>query len=228
MKKWISVFLGFLLCMLALPVGVLAKDADYDLDRKGTLTVSFSENYPLQGSEYAIWHVAEIKSVDGPYKYVNTEPFSTVHLKWTDEDLDYWDHVDSAPLIDFVGEYIDENNIEPYAVNSIGASNECVFEDLPLGIYYVRQTSTGPAGDVMTSYLATIPDADGNYDVSSDAKTDPYGPDTSDEPKDDPEKKPDTDTAAYYQLADLMTITGIVLILFPFIWKTSRKATDQD
>lgn len=222
MKKLISIFLGLLVCVLSVPK--IAYAADYDLDRRGSLTISFSENYPLQGSEYAIWHVAEIQSVNGPYKYVNTEPFATVHLKWTNEDLDYWDQVDSAPLISFVGEYIDENNIEPYAVNSIGESNECIFEDLPLGIYYVRQTSTGPEGYVMTSYLATIPDGNDNYDVTSDAKTDPYGPDEPEEPKDDPTKNPNINTDTYYQIADLMTIVGIVLILFPFVWKQMRKS----
>ena len=109
-------------------------------------------------------------------------------------------------------------------MNSIGESNECVFEDLPLGIYYVRQTSTGPEGYVMTSYLATIPDGNGNYDVTSDAKTDPYGPDEPEEPKDDPTKNPNINTDTYYQIADLMTIAGIVLILFPFVWKQMRKS----
>lgn len=247
MKRILYVLLSLLILPLAL-TGWQVKAADDlpDLSKKGSITIQFNKNYPLQGSEYAIWHVADIKSVDGPYKYVNTDDFKDVHMKWTNEDLDYWDQVDSAPVIGFVDDYVQEKNIKPYATATIGASNKVTFSDLPLGIYLVKQTKTGPDGYVMTTYLATIPDEDGNYDVTSNAKTDPYGPASTPDPKPKdpytPTQKPNTNnnvtnnytnnittkvdrteakkpnTAIQMMQDNLILICGLALVFIPVLY----------
>lgn len=192
--KWLSLIVSlFLMGSFVTPVCA----QEIDLTKKGSLTISFEENYPLNGSSYALWHVAKIEAPDGQYKYVNTENFDKVHFIWTDEDIDYWDKKHSASLIAFVGEYIDLHEIKPDYTGTITKDNKITFEDLELGIYYVRQTATGPGGYVMTSYLATIPngeedpDSEGYYNVTSNAKTDPYRP-TSPDDDDDPTPTPPT------------------------------------
>lgn len=195
MKKLISILMSLLVIPMLCFISISAQEID--LEKKGSLTISFTENYPLTGSSYALWHVAKIEAPEGSYEYVNTEKFADVHFTWTNEDIDYWDKQHSASLIAFVGSYIDLNEIEPDYTGTITENNKITFDNLDLGIYYVRQTKTGPAGYVMTSYLATIPngeedpESDGYYNVTSNAKTDPYRPTTPDRP--DPTPRPDPD-----------------------------------
>lgn len=198
----------FILLMPLLLSSFLVKAQEIGLNQTGSLTIEFSDKHSLVGSEYAIWHVADIKQTEGEsgiYHYVNTEEFATVHFKWTTEDLDYWDFEASAPLIDFVGEYIDENNLTPYATGIIDDSNRLVFNDLPLGIYYVRQTKVGPEGYVVTSYLATIPNNKGEVNVTTNGKTDPY---KKDDKKPESARKPSMVNTAAQILKDKSLIIG--------------------
>lgn len=197
--------LGLLVPFILSTLWVQAQEID--LTQKGSLTIQFKDNHPLMGSEYAIWHVADImQDEQGLYHYVNTEEFKTVHFKWTNEDLDYWDFEASAPLIAFVKEYIDENHLPAYAQGTIGKSNYLVFDDLPLGIYYVAQTKLGPDGYVVTPYLATIPNNSGNVNVTTNGKTDPY------KKKSEKTKKPKSiHTAAQLMQDKSLIIGGLIL-----------------
>lgn len=203
-KLWVLLLIPLL---AAMPVSA----QEIDLDQRGSLTISFNGQYPLEGSSYAIWQVATIGSTDQGYQYLNAPGFEGIRFHFTEEDLNYWDYDESGPLIEFVGDFIDENNMKPYATRTIGESNQVTFTDLPLGIYYVRQTELGEAGYVMTSYLATIPDEEGNYDVTSFGKTDPY---TSEDPK--TPSKPKTPsrakTAVQFQTEKYIMLAGMALI----------------
>lgn len=222
MKKLLSI----LFCLLVLPFTlfsfeVQAEDKFPDLNRTGSITIEFNNKYNLVGSEYAIWHVADIQLVDNVYRYVNTAEFRDVHLKWTNQDLDYWNRVDSAPVIGFVDEYVQENGIRPYQTGTIGSSNTLTFSDLPLGIYLVKQTKVGEAGYVMTTYLATIPDDKGNYDVVTYGKTDPYKP-----AKKPPVTGENPKTATEMMQENFLLIGGLSLIFMAVLIGVRKRAND--
>lgn len=212
MKRNSLKYIGVFVCLLPfLMHAFLVHAQEIDLTQKGTLSIEFNDKHSLVDSEYAIWHVASItQDEEGLYHYTNTEDFKTVHFKWTNEDLDYWDFEASAPLIHFVGQYIDENNLTPYDTGKVDAYNHLVFTDLPLGIYYVRQTKLGPEGYVVTPYLATIPNNQGKVNVTTNGKTDPYK--EKDNPKPEKPKRPHMVHTASQILQDKnLIIGGLVL-----------------
>ena len=106
----------------------------------------------------------------------------------------------------------------PYATRTIGESNTVTFSDLPLGIYYVRQTELGEAGYVMTSYLATIPDKSGSYDATSFGKTDSY--------RKKPTKPSKAKTAAELQQDQFLMLAGISLSVLALVvlWRRKKEA----
>lgn len=233
-KLWI-----LLLIPLFAAMPVMAQEID--LDHRGSLTISFNGKYPLEGSSYAIWQVATIGSTDQGYQYLNAPGFEGIRFHFTEEDLNYWDADESRPLIEFVGDYIDDNQIAPYATRTIGESNRVTFADLPLGIYYVRQTELGEAGYVMTSYLATIPDNTGSYDVTSYGKTDPYP--TAEEDPQQPQKpgtaatdirkptKPSkAKTAAEMQQDRFLVLAGMALcgMAILVLWRRKKEAQSAE
>lgn len=207
---------------------------DIDLSERGSLTISFNGQYPLEGSSYAIWQVATIGvSETSPYEYQNAPGFEGIRFHFTEQDLNYWDADESRPLIEFVGDFIDQNQLRPYVTRTIGESNTVTFADLPLGIYYVRQIELGEAGYVMTSYLATIPDESGSYDVTSFGKTDPYRNEEPNKPgkKDppagkEPSKPSKAKTAAEMQQDQFLLLAGVSLSALALImlWKRKKEA----
>lgn len=226
-KLWI-----LLLIPLFAAMPVMAQEID--LDHRGSLTISFNGKYPLEGSSYAIWQVATIGSTDKGYQYLNAPGFEGIRFHFTEQDLNYWDADESRPLIEFVGDFIDQNRIEPYATRTIGESNRVIFADLPQGIYYVRQTELGDAGYVMTSYLATIPDESGSYDVTSFGKTDPYHtgeedpqqPGTSAADTKKPSKPSKAKTAAEMQQDRFLVLMGMSFcgMAILVLWRRKKEA----
>ncbi|WP_067559798.1 LPXTG cell wall anchor domain-containing protein [Faecalibaculum rodentium] len=211
-KLWILLLIPL---FAAMPVAA----QDIDLNERGSLTISFNGKYPLEGSSYAIWQVATIGvSEDGPYEYQNAPGFEGIRFHFTEQDLNYWDADESHPLIEFVGDYIDQEGLQPYATRTIGESNTVTFSDLPLGIYYVRQTELGEAGYVMTSYLATIPDKSGSYDATSFGKTDSY--------RKKPTKPSKAKTAAELQQDQFLMLAGISLSVLALVvlWRRKKEA----
>lgn len=112
------------------------------------------------------------------------------------------------------------------------------FADLPLGIYYVRQTELGEAGYVMTSYLATIPDNTGSYDVTSYGKTDPYPTGEEDPQKPGtpaadtrkPTKPSKAKTAAEMQQDRFLVLAGMALcgMAILVLWRRKKEAQSAE
>lgn len=97
----------------------------------------------------------------------------------------------------------------------------------------MRQTELGEAGYVMTSYLATIPDESGSYDVTSFGKTDPYRNEEPNKPgkKDppagkEPSKPSKAKTAAEMQQDQFLLLAGVSLSALALImlWKRKKEA----
>lgn len=151
--------------LLVMPVTVLA--AEFDMDRVGSITVTLMEpegKKPIEGAELSLYHVAEVSlNSENKLSYTFTGEFENCGCPLDDPEL-------SGKLELFIqAEPVDARRIET------DANGTAVFTELPLGLYFVRQTNTVAGYAPCTSFLVTIPN-DGSegyvYDVNASPKTD--------------------------------------------------------
>ena len=163
-RKLISVFLiAWILFMM--PITAFAQD--FDFDRAGSISVTLMEQdgkTPISGAELSLYYVATVSlNSKNNLSYTFTNGFKTCGCSLDDPEL-------SAKLDAFVK----ENSV--YAEKLVTDSQGTVtFTNLPLGLYFVKQTSAVAGYAPCTSFLVTVPNhnADGYvYDVNASPKTD--------------------------------------------------------
>ena len=151
--------------LLVMPVTVLA--AEFDMDRVGSISVTLMEpegKKPIAGAELSLYHVAEVSlNSENKLSYTFTGEFENCGCPLDDPEL-------SGKLELFIqAEPVDARRIET------DANGTAVFTELPLGLYFVRQTNTVAGYAPCSSFLVTIPN-DGSegyvYDVNASPKTD--------------------------------------------------------
>lgn len=151
--------------LLVMPVTVLA--AEFDMDRVGSISVTLMEpegKEPIEGAELSLYHVAEVSlNSENKLSYTFTGEFENCGCPLDDPEL-------SGKLELFIqAEPVDARRIET------DANGTAVFTELPLGLYFVRQTNTVAGYAPCSSFLVTIPN-DGSegyvYDVNASPKTD--------------------------------------------------------
>lgn len=151
--------------LLVMPVTVLA--AEFDMDRVGSISVTLMEpegKEPIEGAELSLYHVAEVSlNSENKLSYTFTGEFENCGCPLDDPEL-------SGKLELFIqAEPVDARRIET------DANGTAVFTELPLGLYFVRQTNTVAGYAPCSSFLVTIPN-DGSegyvYDINASPKTD--------------------------------------------------------
>lgn len=151
--------------LLVMPVTVLA--AEFDMDRVGSISVTLMEpegKKPIEGAELSLYHVAEVSlNSENKLSYTFAGEFENCGCPLDDPEL-------SGKLELFIqAEPVDARRIET------DANGTAVFTELPLGLYFVRQTNTVAGYAPCSSFLVTIPN-DGSegyvYDVNASPKTD--------------------------------------------------------
>lgn len=151
--------------LLVMPVTVLA--AEFDMDRVGSISVTLMEpegKKPIEGAELSLYHVAEVSlNSENKLSYTFTGEFENCGCPLDNPEL-------SGKLELFIqAEPVDARRIET------DANGTAVFTELPLGLYFVRQTNTVAGYAPCSAFLVTIPN-DGSegyvYDVNASPKTD--------------------------------------------------------
>jgi uncharacterized surface anchored protein len=163
-RKMMSVFL-MVWFLLMVPMTAFAQD--FDFDRAGSISVTLMEQdgkTPISGAELSLYYVATVSlNSKNNLSYTFTNGFKTCGCALDDPEL-------SAKLDAFVK----ENSV--YAEKLVTDSQGTVtFTNLPLGLYFVKQTSAVAGYAPCTSFLVTVPNhnADGYvYDVNASPKTD--------------------------------------------------------
>ena len=162
--KFISVFLiaGILLMM---PMTVFAQS--FDADRLGSISVTLMDQdgkTPIAGAELSLYYVASAElNSNNNLSYTFTDAFEDCGAALNDPAL-------SAKLDAFVKDY--SISAEKLVTDAHG---NAAFMNLPLGLYFVKQTSTVAGYAPCTSFLVTVPNhnTDGYvYDVNASPKTD--------------------------------------------------------
>lgn len=153
-----------MLMLLAPSYAVLAEE--FNQNDTGSISVTLVEqkqNKPLVGAELNVYYVATVvMDSDGDLSYNYTNEFKQIGVAIDDESL-------AIKLDAFVSQY----NIS--SVKIITDNNgTAVCNDLPLGLYFVKQTLNAKDFACCTPFVVTIPNESNGeyvYDVNASPKT---------------------------------------------------------
>ena len=163
-RKWISVILAAWI-LLMMPMAAFAQTVDFD--RTGSVSVTLIDRdgkTPITGAELSLYYVATV-GINNSYhlSYTFTDAFRDCGAELEDPDL-------ASALDAFVQEHA-----VPVKTQATDAQGSAVFTDLPLGLYFMKQTNTVAGYAPCTSFLVTVPNQNGEdyaYDVNASPKTD--------------------------------------------------------
>ena len=136
-----------LLLLAACALPALANQ--FDPTRTGTISVTLTEKTekrPIVGAELSLYYVATVGiNMDGALNYIYTEEFAPADCPLDTPDL--------ALLLD---EYAAQKDL-PATTLITDPAGTAVFQDLPLGMYLIRQTSAVSGYAPCTPFLVTLP-----------------------------------------------------------------------
>ena len=163
-RKIISVFL-IAWILLVMPMAAFAEELD--MDRVGSISVTLVDpdgEKPLAGAELSLYYVATVKlnEANRP-SYTFTDAFAGCGAALDD------------PALTTVLDVFVQENATPVAKQVTDAQGAAVFTNLPLGLYFVKQTGTVENYAACTSFLVTVPNYNDEgyvYDVNATPKTD--------------------------------------------------------
>lgn len=151
--------------LLAMPAAAFAEELD--LDRTGSISVTLmhpEDKIPIEGAELSLYYVAKVKNSNGTHvRYTFTDAFARCGRELDDPAL-------ARALDSFV-----EDHAAPVAKRVTNETGKAVFDDLPLGLYFVKQTNEVEGYAPCSSFLVTVPNYDNDdffYHVNASPKTD--------------------------------------------------------
>jgi hypothetical protein len=163
-RKLISVFL-IVWILFMMPMTAFAQD--FDANRIGSISVTLMDRdgkTPITGAELSLYYVATVSlNSKNNLSYTFTNAFKDCGCALDDPAL-------SVKLDAFVKDH--SVSAEKLVTDDYGKVS---FTNLPLGLYFVKQTNTVAGYAPCTSFLVTVPNhnTDGYvYDVNASPKTD--------------------------------------------------------
>jgi uncharacterized surface anchored protein len=151
--------------LILLPMAAFAQDVDFD--RLGSISVTLVDRdgkTPITGAELSLYYVAT----------VTLNSSQNLSYNFTDTFKDCGCALDDPALSVKLEALIEENSVSGKKLLT-DAQGSAVFDNLRLGLYFVRQTNTVAGYAPCTSFLVTVPNqnTDGYvYDVNASPKTD--------------------------------------------------------
>ena len=139
---------------------------EFDAEKTGSISVTLTEQKektPIAGAQLQVYYIATVDiNGEGKLSYIYTEDFSGIGIAMDDPEL--------AVKLDA---YLSQN--EKTAIRlCTDAEGTAVCPDLPLGLYFIRQTNTVEGYAPCTPFLVTVPmeSSDGYvYAVNASPKT---------------------------------------------------------
>ena len=163
-RKLISVFL-IVWVLFMMPMTVFAQGLD--VDRVGSISVTLMDQdgkTPIEGAELSLYQVATVRLNDR----------NNLSYSFTNIFEDCGCALDDPALSVKLDAFVKDNSISAEKLVT-DAHGNATFTNLPLGLYFVKQTSAVAGYALCTSFLVTVPNksADGYvYDVNASPKTD--------------------------------------------------------
>ena len=160
-----KVFAFFLTVLLAASVITVSAE-EFDPMKTGSISVTLTEQYektPIAGAQLSLHAIATVGvNTDGKINYVYTEDYADIGIAIDDPDL--------AARLDAL---LPEDKEADFCMYTDAAGTVC-FEDLPLGLYFIRQTNTVEGFAACKPFLVTVPMINGDsyvYEVNASPKT---------------------------------------------------------
>ena len=155
------------LTMLMFATCVISASAEeFDLQKTGSISVTLteqSENTPIVGAELSVYCVGTIgNDSEDNLSCVYTQDFKNIGVA-----------IDDPNLGTKLEEYISNSSVTSTKIYT-DATGTAICEDLPLGLYFIRQTNAVEGFATCTPFLITVPmeTADGyEYAVNASPKT---------------------------------------------------------
>ena len=164
MRKLLSVCLAAWL-LAALPLTAMAQQLDPN--RTGSISVTLVSRDgadSMEGAELSVFHVATVDA-DGN---------GTLRYRYTDAFADCGAALDDPELAKTLESFVSGNNI-PARTILTDAQGKATCQELPLGLYFVKQTGAVEGFAPCASFLVTLPmktDSGLVYSVDASPKTD--------------------------------------------------------
>ncbi|MBR4867691.1 MAG: Cna B-type domain-containing protein [Clostridia bacterium] len=136
----------------------------FEQGKLGAITVTLNEkNNPLVGVELSVYHVATVTmDVEGDLVYDYTKDFEAIKTSIADSSL--------AVVLDV---YLSQHNVPSVKIKT-DSTGTAACSDLPLGLYFIKQTSVAGGVASCTPFLVTVPTEMGGeyvYAVNASPKT---------------------------------------------------------
>ena len=164
MRHKIITLCATVLLILACSLTVFAQD--FDPENIGSISVTLTEQHdkePIVGAELSVYYVATIViDADGKLTYDYTEDFKKFHIALDDMSL--------ATKLDA---FVAQNSVPSIKIIT-NAEGTAMCDELPLGLYFVKQTGVVEGFSSCTPFVVTVPgmNADGYvYEVNASPKT---------------------------------------------------------
>ena len=139
---------------------------DFDPEKTGAISMTLTEQYektPVVGAQLSVYYIATVGiNTGGNLNYIFTEEFAELGIAIDDPEL--------AAKLDT---YLSENEV-PAIQLCTDKNGTASCEELPLGLYFIRQTNTVEGFAPCTPFLVTVPvkNDDGYvYAVNASPKT---------------------------------------------------------
>lgn len=163
-RKFLSVCL-LVWILAALPLTAMAQQLDPD--QPGSISVALVSQdgtKPMEGAELSVFYIAT----------VGADANGTLHYAYTDAFSDCGAALDDPELVKTLETFVSGKTIPAQKIVT-DAQGKAICKDLPLGLYFVKQTGTVEGFAPCASFLVTLPmktDSGLMYDVDASPKTD--------------------------------------------------------
>lgn len=121
----------------------------FDPEKTGAISVTLTEQYdkePIVGAELSVYYVATVGiNTAGNLNYIYTPAFAEIGLA-----------IDDPQLAARLDTYLSENKMAATTLRT-DAEGTAAVSDLPLGLYFIRQTNTVEGFAPCTPFLVTVP-----------------------------------------------------------------------
>ena len=161
-----KLFLLSIAMLLVITSVTTAFAADFDPLQPGSITVTLTEQYektPIVGAQLQVYYIATVGiNTDGNLNYIFTPDFAQLGFE-----------IDDPELVAKLDAYLSLNQVASTTLLTDEAGT-AVLTDLPLGLYFIRQTSPAEGFAPCTPFLVTVPvvtDEGYVYDVNATPKT---------------------------------------------------------
>ena len=142
--------------LLLLSTVTIVSAEEFDPTQTGSISVTLTEQFqktPIVGAELRVYYVATVGiNTDGKLNYILTAPFADAGIDLEDPEL--------AAQLEL---FLFQNEVAATVLHT-DAEGAAACTDLPLGLYFIRQTNTVAGYAPCTPFLVTVPgERDGGY-----------------------------------------------------------------